>query len=284
MASGLATKSFTFDVIQDAAVELTETALLTVTGCTPLCTVGPQSSTTVSITDDEPVITWSAATYTVGEATPKATFTLKRTGSLTAAVDVSLLVTGGTAQGGSDYNNVPTIVTMPANLTTKAFTIDIVNDTLGEPSETVQLQITGVAGGNVGVLKDTVLTITDNEPAISFSAATYIGSEPLNTSLVPTQLTITVRRTGILTQVSTVDYAIVAGTATEGADYTPTAPALSTGTLTFPVNVASVTFKISILPDLIDDNAETIGLSLTNATGAKLGTITSATVTITDND
>ena len=285
MASGLATKSFTFDVLQDAVVEPTETAPLTVTGCTPGCTVGPQAGTVVSITDDEPVITFSAAAYSVGEATAKVTLTLKRTGSLTAPVDVSLAVTGGTATGGGvDYNNVPLTVTMPANLATKTFTIDIVNDTLGEANETVQLQITGVAGGYVGALKDTVLTITDNEPVIAFSAAAYTGSEPANTTTVPVQLLITVKRTGLLTQACSVDYAIVGATATEGVDYVPTAPTLATGTLNFAANASSVTFKISILADLVDEPDETVALTLSNAVAAKLGPIASATVTLKDND
>lgn len=285
MASGLATKSFTFDVLQDAVVEPTETAPLTVTGCSPGCTVGPQAGTVVSITDDEPVVTWSAAAYSVGEATAKVTLTLKRTGSLTAPVDVSLAVTGGTATGGGvDYNNVPLTVTMPANLATKTFTIDVVNDTLGEANETVLLQISGVAGGYVGALKDTVLTITDNEPIIAFSAAAYAGSEPANTTSVPIQLTITVKRTGLLTQACSVDYAIVGATATEGVDYVPTAPTLATGTLNFAANISSVTFKISILADLVDEPDETVALSLSNAVAAKLGPIAQATVTLKDND
>ena len=283
MPASVASKTFTFDVLQDALVESTETAPLAITGCTPGCTVGPQVGTVVSITDDEPVVTWSAATYTVGEATPKATLTLKRTGSLTSAVDVTLAITGGTATG-ADYSNLPLVVTIPAKAATKAFTIDIVNDTLGEPNETLQLQITGVVGGYVGALKDTVLTITDNEPAIAFAVATYAATEPANTSVVPLQLTVTVRRTGVLTQVSSVAYAIVGNTATEGSDYVPTAPTLATGTLLFPVNVAAVTFKISILPDLVDEPDETIGLTLSNVTGARLGAITTSTVTIKDND
>ena len=64
---------------------------------------------------------------------------------------MSLAVTGGTATGGGvDYNNVPLIVTMPANPATKTFTIDIVNDTLGEANENITLQVASVTGGFVG--------------------------------------------------------------------------------------------------------------------------------------
>ena len=292
MPASAATKTFTFDILQDLAVELTpETLSLTVASCTgtPGCTVGPQATTAVTITDDEPVVTWTLASYTVGEATPKATLTLKRTGSLALPVDVTLVVLGGTATAGSDYNNLPLTVTMPAGLATKAFTIDIVNDLLGELNETLQLQITNATGGSVGALNTTTLTITDNEPTITLSAASYVVAEPLNvTPFTPIPLTITVKRTGILTQISTVDYTIVGGTATAGVDYTLTAPTVAAGTLTFASGVASMTLKLATVHDLIDDNAETILVTLSNVAGAKLGAALpatlSATVTITDND
>lgn len=286
MPARAATKSFTFDILQDPNVEATESTTLAVTGCTPGCSVGPQVNTLVSIKDDEPVISFSAATYTVGEAAGKVTLTLKRTGSLIAPVDVSLAVAGGgtATAGGVDYNNLPALVTMPANLPTKTFTIDIVNDTLGEANETIPLDITGVAGGYVGTPASTVVTITDNEPAIRFSAVTYTATEPANTTTVPIQLTVTVKRTGVLTQVSSVDYLIAGVSATEGSDYVPTAPTLASGTFNFPVNATQVTFKISILADLTDEPDETIALTLSNAIGAKLGTLASATVTIKDND
>ena len=80
------------------------------------------------------------------------------------------------------------------------------------------------------------------------------------------------------------DYAIVGTTATEGVDYVPTAPTLATGTLNFAANASSVTFKISILADLVDEPDETVALTLSNAVAAKLGPIASATVTLKDND
>jgi hypothetical protein len=278
-------KAFTIDILQDAALEPTETVRLQLTSCAPGCTVGPQAIGELAIKDDEPVVSFSAATYTVGEATAKVTLTLKRIGSKVDPLKVNLMTTGGTATGGGvDYNNLPLTVEIPKNATSKTFTIDLVNDLLGEANETLDLQITDVVGGFVGTPAATVVTITDNEPSIAWSAATYTATEPANTATTPTLLTITVKRSGILTQVSTVDYAVAAGTATEGADYALVPPTLATGTITFPLKASSVTFQIAVLNDSMDEPNETVNLSLSNPTGAKLGTTVAAVVTLKDND
>ena len=174
-------------------------------------------------------------------------------------------------------------MTIPARAATKTFTIPIVNDTVGEPNETIPLSITDVSGGAIGGLGSTVVAITDNEPTIFLSAASYSAAEP--TAATPTVLTITIRRTGTLTQVSTVDYAIAAGTATQDVDYrmNPAGTPYS-GKVTFAAGVASMLLKISILPDLVDEPDEIIGMALSNATGAKLGTPNTALATILDND
>ena len=280
MPAGAATKTFTIDIVNDTSPEPDETVNLALS--IPVgASLGPQFTATLTIADNEPVVQFSAATYTVGEAGPKATITLKRTGSVVGTAVVNVAVTGGSAMSGLDYLPPAGSITFTSGLAAKTFTIDIVNDHDGEPNETVALGITGATGAFVGAQAAAVLTITDNEPTIQWSAATYAATEPANTSAAPVPLTITVKRSGLLSFPSTVDYAITDGTATADSDY-QVAP--MTGTLSFAAGQAAQTITILVLPDTVHEGDETILLALGNATGARLGTPSTAVATIRDND
>jgi hypothetical protein len=120
------------------------------------------------------------------------------------------------------------------------------------------------------------LTITDNDfgGTIQFSAANFNVTESGGS------VTVTVTRSGGSASGVTVDYATSNGTATAGLDYTAT-----NGTLSFAAGQTSRTFTVSIANDGTPEANETILLTLSNpAGGAVLGTRSSATVTITDND
>ncbi len=85
------------------------------------------------------------------------------------------------------------------------------------------------------------------------------------------------------TAAGTVDYATADGTATAGADYTATS-----GTLTFQTGDTEKTISVPIIDDLVEDDGETLTLTLSNASGATLadsvatGTIHNAEVTEPD--
>ena len=77
-----------------------------------------------------------------------------------------------------------------------------------------------------------------------------------------------------------VDYATVAGTATEGGDY-----AATTGTLVFTNGVRTQTLVVPVLQDLDDEPAETFAVQIFNAVGgAALLSPTQAVVAIEDDD
>jgi len=77
-----------------------------------------------------------------------------------------------------------------------------------------------------------------------------------------------------------VDYATSNGTATAGQDYTA-----ASGTLIFPNGITSQTFSVPILSDPLDENDETVTLTLTNPAGSgSLGSQSTATLTIGDDD
>jgi len=234
-----------------------------------------------AILDDERVgeFALGASAYSVGEAAASATIIVRRTGK-TAGGTIDYATSDGTATAGSDY--VPTSGTLSfgQGVTSRTFSVPIVHDTIHEPGEALLLKLGNAAGPRavLGLPDTAVLTIADNDvvPLLQFSAAKYTAREAVGSA------TITVRRLGRSTNQATVDYATSNGTATAGQDYTQTS-----GTLTFGPGVVSQTFAVPITDDAIADPGETINLALSNAqppTGAALGSVRAALITIGDND
>ena len=115
---------------------------------------------------------------------------------------------------------------------------------------------------------------TQAASVIQFSATSYTGTEGLP------EVAFVVGRSGDLDTVVSVDFATRDGTATAGADYL----AISTN-LTFEAGETSKTLAIPILNDGLVETVETLQVRLSNpGDGAVLGTRSSATGRITDND
>ena len=71
----------------------------------------------------------------------------------------------------------------------------------------------------------------------------------------------------------------VGGTATAGSDYTAL-----TGTVTVAANASSATIAVTVLDDAVDDDDETVVLTLTDGTGYSIGARNATTLTISDDD
>ena len=109
-------------------------------------------------------------------------------------------------------------------------------------------------------------------PILEFSQPTYtIDEDSANAS-------ITVNRINT-TGTASIDYTTSDSTATAGSDYTATS-----GTLSFTAGEVSQTFTIPIFDDSLIERNETINLSLSNPSGADLGTQDTAVLSIIDND
>jgi hypothetical protein len=110
-------------------------------------------------------------------------------------------------------------------------------------------------------------------PGVSFATASSRVDEDARAA------TITVRLSAVSDQQATVQYATGDGSATAPGDY-----ATTSGTLTFSPGQTSKTFSVPIANDSLDEQNETVELSLSNPTNANLGSPPSATLTIYDDD
>jgi hypothetical protein len=220
---------------------------------------------------------FSLASYTLSEAAKQATIGVKRTGGGAAGVSVSWEATSGTATAGADYAAAAGTLSFGGNVNSSSFTVPLLSDTLDEPNETLLLRLFAPSvGASLGPPATAVLTIGDNDAGgrLQWGAASYTVQEGAG------QAVLTLRRIGGAASGVSVAYSMAPGSATAGADYSP-----ASGALTFSAGQATQTLAIPIGPDAAAEGKESFTVTLANPLGgATLGTITTATVTIADDD
>ena len=224
------------------------------------------------------IIQFSPATASVAEDAGSATLTIIRTGSLALAATVNYAIAGGTADSSADFSNATGSVTFAPNEATKTIIFPIVNDNLVEVDETfvVALTLGDAPGASLGDFSTATVKIADDDsPAtLSFSSPTYTVGESAGS------VAITITRAGGTTQGAIVNYHTTLGTA-DASDYTP-----ASATVEFLAGQTSSAISIPILNDTLVEGPEMFNISLSDPSGSgvTIGTTSTATVTITDDD
>jgi len=214
-------------------------------------------------------VAFNRAGYDVGEdgghlATQ--TIILRRRGlAVDTASAVRLTTSDGTATAGSDYVPLSETLTFAPGETEKAVTVQIIDDDVLEPAETLHLTLGDpTANSALGAQSSTTLTIGDNDlhtvqftPFLSPSPFERFAFEPAGSALL------TVTRTGATSQPVSVDYATSDGTASERSDYITAA-----GRLTFAPGETTKTIRVFIVNDAHVESDETFTVTLSNLRGA----------------
>jgi hypothetical protein len=266
--------------LQVSAITGASPALVTATG-----TINNDDGVViVSIADASPVTeptTTTALSYTISLSA-----TSGQDVSVTFATTAAGTATGG-ATGTADFDSVAgQVVTIPAGQTSAMVTVTVNGDGVNETNETVGVMISSPVNATLGTTTASGM-INDNDPiTVAFNNPNPIsvvegnsGSASLsfNVSLSgPTQQSVSV---SVSTNAS--------GTATAGSDFV----AINMGSLlNFAPNqtaAPSATLTVSVTGDLINEADQTVGVQLDSVTGfngVSLGTTTSATGTISDDD
>lgn len=203
----------------------------------------------------------------------------------TSDVTVSYAATGGTATAGSDYTIIPGPVTIPAGSLTATFTINIINDALVEPSETV---ITGLSNPSPGISigtqnSHTYTILNDDTVYAAFSSATASGAEG-NAAASVSSLQIVVSG-GIITTPGSIIVMVSNGTASS-ADWSQTSNMITipAGDYTTPVSIPIPASILTILGDLTVEPDETVNLSMNTFVTVAAGAVTSSVYTILNDD
>ncbi|MEM7113154.1 MAG: Calx-beta domain-containing protein, partial [Chloroflexota bacterium] len=268
--AGETIKTFTVPVIDDSSIEPPETVTLRLVNPNNV-TIGALSQATLTIVDNEDVH-FSSASYTVSESESQVTVTVELSSVSPGGVSINYSTSDGNAQAGSDYTAVGGTLTFAPGEQFKTFTVPILNDDLSENNETFNVHLTGPVNVQLGSPDTAVVTITDNE-TIQFSSTTYGVAE--NGGFA----SITVQLAGPAQASVSVDYTSGDITASAGSDYS-----VASGTLNFNPGETSKTINVPIIDDNIVESGEQFALFLSNPVNTILGTNTTATVTINDNE
>ena len=238
------------------------------------------STDTLTVTYTAPTpgtVAFLQAAYSRSESYTSATITVTRTGGSDGAASVQYSTADATAAAGSDY----TLSSGTLNWTdgasgNRTFTIPITADTIDEVNETVNLTLTNPTGATLGTLSSAVFTINDNDnpPTAAFTSASQSKAENTGATAVTIQLSSESGRE------ITVPFSL-SGTATgEGADYS-----ITPSPLTIPIGQTSADISVILINDTTyESQDETLIITLGTPTNVTLGTTTTHTLTITDDD
>ncbi|MGB3534763.1 MAG: Calx-beta domain-containing protein [Microcoleaceae cyanobacterium] len=205
---------------------------------------------------------------------------------------VDVILAPGTATADEDYLPTPEPVTLEfaPGETTKTTTIQLVQDELVEPAETINLSL-----GNFAVFVDDGSTIEAGQPGVDNPTAsitindddgplTYNFSDSLFTSAEGNEENITevvtVERTGRISDPSSITVELTGINAIVDQDFAP-----ATVTVDFAANETSQTVPITLFGNAQIDPNRTVQLSLQASDGQQIGTINpTAEFIIADDD
>ncbi|MGH1492835.1 MAG: Calx-beta domain-containing protein, partial [Acidimicrobiales bacterium] len=277
-------ETVTIPIIGDEVSESSEE--FTVNLSNPSNGIITDGSATVTIDDDDapactsdPLITIDDLTITETEFEQNAIVTFRRSYSTNLSTRFNVNTVDGTAVAPGDYTaKTNQLIVIQGGQTTKTLAFKIQGDTVGELTETFDIQAFNPLRGCIDPNNDTgTVTIVDNDS----------GPDPLvsvaDVSVTETDTTSSVGVTVSLNQASlnevTVQLTTADGTATATNDYINAGPV----TVTIPAGNLTASVPIGIVGDLVFEPTETFTVNLSNPVSALVGTGT-ATVTIVDND
>lgn len=259
--------------VADVLDEDDETIIASISGV-PNGVIGSPNSATVSITDDDatPTVSFTLAEQVADEGTSRTvTAGLSTVSGRAVTVPIDF---AGTAANPADYSHSATSIVIPAGAASASLTLSSVDDTLDEPNETVVMSFGTLVDAIAGDVTTQTVTIVDNDapPSISFVGTTQTMDEAAGTVTVSMTMS---HASGLGVTVPL----IFTGTATNPADYSPSAT-----TLTVAAGATSGAITLSLVDDDFDEADETVAITAGTPVNANFVGPTVQTVTITDND
>ncbi|MBL9113697.1 MAG: PKD domain-containing protein [Verrucomicrobiaceae bacterium] len=272
--TGQSSASVIINPLSDSLVEGMELVRLTVVTNSNHLAGTPNIGTIKILDDDISTVNLTANDATASEGGDPGQFTVTRTGDLSQALIVHYGIAGD-ATHGVDYAPLSGVVSFAVGASSATIEVLPVNDAIGEPAQTIILQLRSAGNYLVGSSNRGTVTLTDDGdlPTVSVNCTDGLVSEGTSPGTGTFRITTSGTGTGNIT----VNYT-VSGTATSGSDFS----ALS-GTLSIAKNTtASIT--VTPINDSDLEDPETVTLTLTPSAAYQLDFASSATMAITDDD
>ncbi|MCP5236065.1 MAG: cadherin-like domain-containing protein [Zoogloeaceae bacterium] len=262
-------------VFGDTAQEASETFSLVLSAPqgSPFAAGAAGAEGVATILDDdagEPVISIAPTEVREGNGTFGADiqFVVSLSAPSTEVVRVDFTTADGTALAGSDYDAASGTLTFAPGQTSAIVSIVTRGGSVEEADETFLLQLSNpqnaALAGGVGTLSATG-TILDNDAPATITGLPVITVADIQVTEAPGGATATFELVLSSPSASTVSgsFAVQAGTATAGADFTA-----SSGSFSFEPGQTSVTIDVPVLEDTLVEDTETFVLRLTDLQNA----------------
>jgi uncharacterized delta-60 repeat protein len=258
----------------DPEEELDENAIVTL-----VAAPGAQLGNTfggITIHDNDGTVQFLTPVYQVSENAGQALISVVRTRDTNRAGRVEYQIFEGSATRGSDYLATNGVLDFASGEVLKNISIQILDDTIVEPDETVLLVLTNATGGvPIGGQRTATLFINNDDTAFEFSTNAFAVYENSGTASV------IVQRAGLLDVQSSVRFSALTNSASAPADFT----LITNQLLTFGIGETSRVVTVAIQNDTLFEGDETISLSLGSpSTNTLLGPISNATLRIVDDE
>lgn len=252
--AGATSMSFDVEVLDDGQDEAIETLTLTMDESFNVQPDTSNNTTTISIVDDLPVARFSASQGVASETdgTYAAEILLS---SPAPAAGVITLTPSGNVNPAADLSGFSTQLPFAAGADRVVLTLNVVDDGVSEPTETLGLAMTSANGLTISPTQSQhTVTLVAARPTVRFTIDRSFSAEDSVSNDIR------------LSTISPAPYAFALsfsslGTATPGVDVD------LASTLTFPSGATSVKLPVSILKDDVLEGAEQ--LAVTVSTGAE---------------
>lgn len=276
-------KTLLIQILDDSVAEATENFVVTLTAVNANTQV-PAATANVDIIDNEKI---SAGTVSllgdrvsVRESAGDLVLPVVRQNGKDGRIAVSYTTVSGSATAGADFADPSgSLVWEDGDTATKEITIPLLDDGALESSETFQVILTNPQGGtSITPVGTTQVTILDDE---STSTGTIVMSAPASSIKEDgSSVVIAANRVNGDFGPASVTWETAAGTATANADYIQ-----SSGTISWGAGESGPKkFSIPIINDTLAESTETFTVTLANPSNAGLGSPSSTTVSLLDDE
>jgi hypothetical protein len=291
-AAGERTKVITLNVVNDSLFEANETVTVTllnpsasganaaIVAPSPNTTITPSATNTI-VDDDRMDYAVAAVNSSVTEGTTALVFSVTRSGNTAGAGTVDWAVVGTTVTSADVSGAFSGTVSFAAGETTKLITINVIDDSLSEQSESITVALSN-AVAPVGVVAN-ISTSTSSANIVDNDLVSWtVGGGSLADEEAG-RVAFTITRTGNLSQAATIEYSTTGVGAPSGIVISGKDNTAATGILSFAAGEQTKLVYVDVSADTLGEASENLILGISNAS---IGTITTslANAQITDND
>ncbi|MCJ7733172.1 MAG: hypothetical protein MUP11_01365, partial [Anaerolineales bacterium] len=266
----------TMDIMEGDGLEVDETLIITL-GAPQNAALGSPAEQTIVITEslDEPSVTFAKSSQSMVEGDQILNVDVRLSNAWSYPVTVPFTVAGSAQVGGTeDFSISSSPLVIPVGWTQGSITVLVHDDTIDESMEDIWITMGEIENASLGAVTAHQIQIVDNDSPPEVFFTTLNKTEEENTGTVSVTVSLSAE------SVNNVSIPLnLSGTAGQGSDYS-----ISTTNLVIPAGSQSGSFQITVVDDEQYELNEKVVVDLGFPTNGVLGTPTSFTLVIEDNE